>query len=135
MSYIPEPLRRSVYERARGRCEYCRVHQDDAYWPHEVDHVYAVKHGGEAIEANLCLSCSPCNRHKGSDLASIDPVDGEIVRLYHPRRDTWSDHFQLDEARIVPLTPEGRVTVNLLRINDLERLEERVGLIALKRYP
>jgi 5-methylcytosine-specific restriction endonuclease McrA len=135
MTYIPEPLRRTIHERAGGKCEYCLVPHEDSYWPHEVDHIYAEKHGGETNEANLCLSCGPCNRYKGSDLASIDPVDGEIVRLYHPRRDVWSDHFRLDEALIEPLTSQGRVTVKLLRLNELERLEERLGLIALKRYP
>jgi hypothetical protein len=135
MTYIPEALRRTVFERAGGRCEYCLLRSEDSYWPHEVDHIYAEKHGGETNAANLCLSCNPCNRYKGSDLASIDPVNGEIVRLYHPRRDIWSEHFKLQEARIEPLTAQGRVTVKLLRLNDPERLEERLGLIALKRYP
>jgi 5-methylcytosine-specific restriction endonuclease McrA len=135
MTHIPEALRRTVFERAGGRCEYCLLRSEDSYWPHEVDHIYAEKHGGETNAANLCLSCNPCNRYKGSDLASIDPVNGEIVRLYHPRRDIWSEHFKLQEARIEPLTAQGRVTVKLLRLNDPERLEERLGLIALKRYP
>ena len=43
MTYIPEALRRLVAEQADGRCEYCRLHEDDAFFTHEVDHIYAEK--------------------------------------------------------------------------------------------
>jgi len=55
--------------------------------PHEVDHVIAEKHGGLTEPDNLALSCTLCNKHKGSDLTSIDPETGDIVPLYHPRKD------------------------------------------------
>src|SRR5689334_12784253 len=110
MTYIRESLRRLVYERAKGRCEYCLLHNDLAYAPHEIDHIFAEKHGGETDEANLCLSCAVCNRYKGSDVASVDPETGEVVPLFHPRRHRWTDHFALDGAIITSLTPTGRVT-------------------------
>jgi len=43
-TYIPEALRRAVIERAGGRCEYCGKPQV-SFFPHEVDHVIAQKHG------------------------------------------------------------------------------------------
>lgn len=93
--------------------------------PHEVDHVIAEKHGGQTDEGNLALACMICNKYKGSDLASIDPSNGEIVRLYQPHRDLWREHFQLKEGEILPLTSIGRVTVRLLQMNRSERVEER----------
>jgi 5-methylcytosine-specific restriction endonuclease McrA len=60
---------------------------EDAYKQHEGDHVVAEKHGRTTLEANLCLSCFDCNRHKGSDLASLDVETGNIILLFHPRRD------------------------------------------------
>jgi hypothetical protein len=39
MTYIPEPLRRLVVERAGGRCEYCLLHEDDTFFTHEIDHI------------------------------------------------------------------------------------------------
>ncbi|MBX3081073.1 MAG: HNH endonuclease, partial [Anaerolineae bacterium] len=57
MTYIPDKLRELVYTRANGRCEYCLLHSNDAFYTHEVDHIYAEKHGGETTEVNLCLSC------------------------------------------------------------------------------
>lgn len=136
MTYIPAELRRFVEQRARGYCEYCGVPDNFGYLPHEVDHIYAEKHGGQTIESNLGLSCFFCNRYKGSDLASLDPIDGAtVVRLFHPRRDTWSDHFQLVDARIEPRTDVGRVTVRLYHFNDTERITERVMLLIIGHYP
>lgn len=71
---VPERLRRQVQERAKGRCEYCLVHEADMYYPHEADHVIAEKHGGPTSLDNLAWACFYCNRFKGSDLASVDPT-------------------------------------------------------------
>lgn len=135
MSYVPESLRRLVYERAEGRCEYCLLPVRYAYFPYEVDHIIAEKHGGQTDADNLCLSCFECNRYKGSDLASYDEVSGEIVRLFHPRRDQWSDYFRHEAEYLAPLTPIGRVTIKLLQLNKYERLLERAELVAAGKYP
>lgn len=135
MTYIPASLRELVTQRANHRCEYCLIHDADTYLPHEVDHIYAEKHGGETVDENLCLSCFYCNRYKGTDLASIDPKSGEIISLFHPRKNIWTDHFKLVGEQIEPQTAHGRVTVRLLRLNETERLLERAVLVALGRYP
>lgn len=135
MTYIPKALREQINTQAKGRCEYCLIHEDDAFWPHELDHIFAEKHGGTTDETNLCLCCEVCNGFKGSDLCSLDPLTGEIVSLFHPRRQNWQEHFRLNRTRIEPLTASGRVTVKILRINDDERLQERAILIAARRYP
>ncbi len=84
MTYVPAPLRRLVRDRARERCEYCLFPDAVGFYLHEIDHVVAEKHEGQTIENNLCLSCWVCNRHKGSDLTSIDPRTGAIAPLFHP---------------------------------------------------
>jgi hypothetical protein len=101
-----------------------------------VDHIYATKHGGLTTEDNLSLSCFTCNRHKGSDIASLDPQQNNlVVRLFHPRIDDWHVHFELRGAEIVGITDIGRVTASLLQFNTPERLEERQTLIDAGRYP
>ncbi|MCC6801311.1 MAG: HNH endonuclease, partial [Anaerolineae bacterium] len=105
-----------------------------AFWTHQVDHIYAEKHGGETARDNLCLSCADCNRYKGSDLCSFDPASGEIVALFHPRRDVWQQHFRFDAGEIHALTPQGQITIRLLRLNDEERIVERLRLWRLGRY-
>jgi len=110
--------------------------QDDRSIDFAIDHVIAEKHGGETAEPNLCLSCYWCNSYKGSDLSSVDwTAGGQIVPLFNPRQQTWTEHFRLDGARIQPLTSTGRVTVYLLRLNADERLDERDLLLALGSYP
>jgi hypothetical protein len=59
---------------------------------------------------NLALACFDCNRQKGPNISSVDPDTQEVVQLFNPRRDAWSDHFSLNGARIVGVTPAGRAT-------------------------
>jgi 5-methylcytosine-specific restriction endonuclease McrA len=84
---IAPALRSIVIERARKRCEYCQRpdSQEINAYPHEVDHVTARKHGGQTTAENLAYACFDCNRHKGTDLSSIDPRTGRIVQLFNPR--------------------------------------------------
>ena len=134
--YVPLQLRREVRQRAGQHCEYCLIHEDDALLPHEPDHVIAVKHGGETSAGNLAWTCFLCNRAKGSDLASIDPQTGEVVRLYSPRRDVWAEHFSLDDSgAIFGQSPSGRATTSLLKFNRPEQIEIRQIMIDSGLYP
>lgn len=102
-----------------------------------MDHVVSEKHGGATAAENLAYACLTCNRRKGSDLASIDPASGTLVRLFDPRTDRWADHFSLsaDGTVIQPASPAGVVTVRVLHLNDPERQLERAALRAIGRYP
>ena len=132
---ISAALRREVRERARERCEYCLLAESQAFFPHEPDHLIARKHDGETVSANLALACFDCNRFKGPNIASLDPVTGELVPLFNPRTQKWTEHFQLSGGRIVPLTPVGRVTESMLRLNVPVRVEARERWNALGLYP
>jgi hypothetical protein len=132
---IAKTLRRFVIQRAQGRCEYCLLHQDDAPDSHQVDHIIALRHKGQTKRHNLACACAECNRRKGTDFGTIDPATGAVIFLFNPRRQKWEDHFRLDGARIIGLTPTGQATVELLRMNDDDRLLERELLIAAGRYP
>jgi 5-methylcytosine-specific restriction endonuclease McrA len=68
---VPDSLRVQVRERAGARCEYCLIHEDDAFYPHQPDHIIAEKHGGATDADNLAWSCFLCNHYKGADIASI----------------------------------------------------------------
>ncbi len=97
-----------------------------SFAPHQIDHIIAEKHGGPTDPDNLALCCTLCNRHKGSDLTAIDPQTGQIVHLFNPRRQVWTDHFRLDpNGMLTGDTPEGRATIRLLQLNRPERIEER----------
>jgi|SRR5258707_5818845 len=134
-SSISDRLRRQVQERAQGRCEYCLIHEEDMFYPHEPDHVIAEKHSGPTSLDNLAWSCFYCNRFKGSDLASLDPTSGKITLLFHPREQKWNRHFRLNGPLIEGITASDRATVALLHINNAERVSYRLGLIEIGHYP
>lgn len=129
VTYISASLRRLVEERANYCCEYCLLSNSLSFFPHEIDHIIAEKHGGVTDGNNLAFACWRCNRHKGSDLGSFDPNTGEFSFLFHPRQQLWSEHFELSlDKSIIGLTPEGRTTVILLQLNSDDRLKERQRL-------
>lgn len=132
---VPERLRRQVQERAKGQCEYCLIHEEDMFYPHEPDHIIAEKHGGPTSLDNLAWACFYCNRFKGSDLASVDPISRKIVLLFHPREQKWNRHFRLNGPLIEGVTSSGRATIALLHMNDAERVAYRLGLIEIGHYP
>jgi len=134
-TYIPTALRQIVQERAGGRCEYCLYPQDVSFLAFEVEHIIAEKHGGATTADNLALACPYCNRFKGTDLGSLDPETGQLTPFFNPRTQRWANHFRLDGARIVPLTPEGRVTAAILQLNHPDRIMERQRLIQAGKYP
>ena len=96
--------------RASGRCEYCLYPEARSTFAHQVDHVVSRKHGGTSALDSLALCCIFCNRYKGSDVAAIDARTREVVRLFHPRLDRWSNHFRIFGGIIEPITPEAAVT-------------------------
>lgn len=132
MSYISELLRRQVEERANFACEYCLLPNSVSFYVHEVDHVVAIKHGGQTTDTNLAYACWRCNRHKGSDLGSFDPETGLFAFFFNPRLQAWDDHFSIDRNLIVGLTPEGRSTVQIFQLNTNERIAERQRAASLK---
>lgn len=132
--YIAEAQREVVCTRALFVCEYCLIHEEDSYFSHEIDHIISLKHGGETQVDNLAYSCIACNRNKGSDIASILFDPERYVRFYHPRRDSWVNHFQLVGSVIEPLTDIGKATLQILDFNHMDRVLERQSLMAIDRY-
>ncbi len=133
--YISVALRNAVRERASFLCEYCLLLEAEAFFPFEPDHIIALKHDGLTEAANLANSCFECNRLKGTDVASVDPETGVVVRLFHPRRDRWSEHFELRAGLIVPKSDVGRVTEHLLQLNRPKVVSIRQMLLSKGRYP
>jgi hypothetical protein len=121
--------RKLVRERAADRCEYCGLRQ--SAFPalrFHVEHIRAHQHGGSDDPSNLALACGHCNRHKGPNLAGIDPETGQMAPLFNPRQDDRSEHFAVRGIVIFGLTPVGRATVNVLAMNSQTQLENRSDL-------
>ncbi len=135
MTYISEKKLEFVAQRAEFRCEYCLIHEEDTFFGCEIDHIISKKHGVSNELENLAYTCLFCNRHKGTDVGSIHPTTGELIRLFNPRKDYWNKHFQLKGVTIESLTDIGEITVRLFALNNQERLLERDALISIGAYP
>jgi len=131
---IPDYLRRLVIERAGNCCEYCLLPQWAALHKHEPDHIISTQHGGKTEESNLALACLRCNRYKGPNVGSFDPLTGQLVPLFHPRLHIWPDHFVLEGATIRAHTAEARATIKPLCLNDEDHITERRRLLDAGLY-
>ena len=96
--------REFVRHQAADRCEYCLLRQVSSGLTHHVEHIIARQHGGPDDPSNLALACNRCNAHKGPNLTGLDPSDGRLTPLFHPRRDLWADHFIFHGPFLVGLT-------------------------------
>jgi hypothetical protein len=123
-------LEELVWRRAGDCCEYCLIPQQCEESAAEIDHIIAAVHGGRTLASNLALSCLWCNRHKGTNLAGIDPKTRLLTRLFHPRRHSWPHHFRREGAYLRGRTGIGRTTIRVLNMNALLRVMFREELIA-----
>ena len=125
--------RRLVRQRAGGRCEYCQIHEDDEPYAFHLEHIIPTKHGGEDDPSNLAWSCHSCNLMKGANPSGR--VHGEIVTLFHPRRQQWNRHFRWVGPILAGKTKCGIATVQVLDINAHDRVKLRDILIASGAFP
>jgi hypothetical protein len=82
MTYSSPQVRQLVTERAKVRCEYCLFPQELSLLAFQMEHIIAEKHGDATTAENLALACPCCNRAKGSDLGSIDPLTGVLTPFF-----------------------------------------------------
>lgn len=129
MTTVSERIRVLVRDRAKQRCEYCQTPDRISTYGYHVDHIVPVQHGGISEPENLAWACFECNVHKGRDVASYDPHTGDLTPLYNPRTQNWEEHFQNHAGFIEPQTAVGRVTVQLLSMNEPDLVETRHNLM------
>jgi hypothetical protein len=105
--------------------------------PMTVDHIIPELHGGLTEFDNLCFCCRRCNEFKASKTTLQDPLTGEVVRLYHPRRQNWHEHFAWNETGtlIFGLTAIGRATIVGLNMNDAIIVAVRQRWVSVGWHP
>lgn len=133
--YISDNLRSSIALKAHFRCEYCLIHEEDQFFTFQVDHIISLKHGGKTEFSNLAYTCSVCNQNKGSDLGTYLINSKRLIRLYHPRKDSWSSHFDIEYGEIIPKSLIGQATIKVLDMNNIDRIILRQALTDEGRYP
>jgi hypothetical protein len=113
---------RAVEERADGRCEYCRMHQDLQGATFHVEHIVPSSRGGSSELDNLAWCCPPCNLSKSNRTEAVEPEDGATYPLFNPRSDSWPTHFRWEGYLLVGNTGLGRATALLLNVNHFRRV-------------
>jgi len=122
-------LREQVRRRAAGCCEYCHLPEAHVMTPFQLEHVVARQHLGGDTPGNLAYACLRCNLHKGPNLAGIDPKTKKLTKLFNPRRHKWDRHFRWVGALLAGKTAVGRTTIEVLAMNDPNRVALREELI------
>ena len=130
-------LRETIAERASWCCEYCCSQARFSPDPFSIEHIIPRSRRGTNKPSNLAFSCQGCNNYKHTSIQVPDPLSGEQVPLFHPRKDTWSQHFDWsdDATELLGLTPIGRATVARLRLNRRGVVNLRRVLKSLNRHP
>jgi len=123
--------------RAGHRCEYCRAPEATFNSPFEVEHIIPLSRGGADTESNLALACRSCNLRKATHVSGIDSETGAEVRLFHPREDSWNEHFwaQTEGGEIAGLTAIGRATIARLKVNSDLQVAARREWMRLGLFP
>jgi hypothetical protein len=123
---ISDELKRKIRTAAKNRCGYCLSPQAFIPFPLEIEHLIPQAKGGSDEEENLWLACSACNNFKSDKTEAKDPETKEIFPLFNPRKDNWFEHFRWseDSLTIHGISPLGRATVALLRLDSYEFLIE-----------
>lgn len=128
--------RRLVVERAKNRCEYCRLPQRGQAATFHLDHILPRVEDGPDDETNLALACPTCSLRKGRKTEVLDPADGSTVGLFNPRTMTWPDHFTArEDGSVEGRTPCGRASTACLRLNDGTLETIRAELFARGLWP
>lgn len=116
---MSDTLRQGIAKRAKRYCEYCQCPEAFSPSPFSLEHISPRTLGGTDVPENLAWSCMGCNGHKGTAVQNTDPISGLLFPLFHPRRQTWTDHFRWsnDGLLVLGITPVGRATVDRLKVN------------------
>lgn len=136
-AYVSVELQRQVRSQFANCCAYCRTLESLTVSTFEFEHIIPRSAGGQATFDNLALACPTCNRYKSNRQSAPDPISNEIVSLYHPHLQMWSDHFTWndDTTEIVGLSKVGRATIALLRMNRPQMIRVRRMWVAMDEHP
>lgn len=131
------PHYEAVAERAGHRCEYCHAPEAPFNFRFEVEHIHPRAAEGESTLSNFALACRACNLYKQAHTEGVDPIQSISASLFHPRLEHWEDHFRFnaDNQHIDGITPTGRATVALLKMNSELSLAARRLWITLELFP
>lgn len=135
--YISVQLAAQILADAGHRCGYCRTDERLTGSPLSIEHILPIAAGGLTERENLWRSCRECNERKGPQVQATDPEIGEVVDLYNPRTQRWTDHFRWSEdgLLVIGLTTVGRATVAAIDLNRPHQIVARQRWVVVGWHP
>lgn len=91
---VNETTKKLVRERAKFLCEYCHSLEEASAALFAIDHIIPQSLPGSSDDPdNLALACQRCNGYRYNFTTGIDPETGDLIPIFNPRKQKWSDHF------------------------------------------
>jgi len=135
--YISKKKKLLVRQRAFFCCEYCQSLEDFSPQTFSMEHIIPINLNGNSTLDNLALSCQTCNNHKYNKIEVLDNETQQLIPLFNPRKDNWTDHFQWNEnfTLVLSLTGIGKVTIKTLNLNRPNLLNFRFAVALAGEHP
>ncbi|MDX1520096.1 MAG: HNH endonuclease signature motif containing protein [Anaerolineae bacterium] len=134
---VSKALRQKIAETAQFRCGYCLTSQHIVGPLLEIDHIISQAKGGTDAEENLWLACPTCNSHKSDRVTAVDAQTEQMVSIFNPRTEIWSEHFEWrDEGTLIHgKTATGRATIAALNMNHEDIIVARRLWVSVGWHP
>ena len=102
-----------------------------------LEHILPKILGGDDELYNLALACQGYNNFKFTKIFVMDKETNNVVYLFNPRQDKWTEHFKWNNnfTVIIGLTSVGNVTVNALQLNRDNLINQRIVYRAYGIHP
>jgi len=115
-----EFIKTALLQMSSGKCCYCecKINEESKYM--EVEH-YRCKDIYEdevLLWSNLLPSCKRCNGSKHNHDTGIEPI-------IHPVNDDPRNHLELRAYRFYGKTAVGKMTIDVVNLNDRRRLQDK----------
>lgn len=111
-------IKRGLLDMSQGKCCYCECNVAEECKYVEVEHFHDKKrYPDEVVDwDNLLPACKRCNSHKNGHDTKVEPI-------VDPSKEDPREHLSLFRCAIFrPKNEKGRNTIDVLALNDQERL-------------
>lgn len=120
-------IEKALLAMSSGKCAYCecRVTEESKYM--EVEHFFPKDIFPEKVVLwdNLLPSCKRCNGHKSAHNPEIEPI-------IHPVSDNPKEHLDFRAYRFYGKTAIGKLSIEVLVLNDRDRIQQPRFLVGSK---
>ncbi|MCS3432906.1 hypothetical protein [Klebsiella sp. BIGb0407] len=121
-----EKIKEQLINSSNGKCVYCESNISEESKYMEVEHFKCKDLYPEDVVtwSNLLASCKRCNGIKSNHDVCSEPI-------INPYSDNPNKHLKLKIARFKAIDTLGKNTIDVLQLNDFQRLVRRRGILVL----